>query len=333
MKSIIAYRFLIGLSCCLAISTLQAQPQLDTESEIVPFAAQVARDHGVDERRVREILADAKILPRVLLAMSRPAEGKSWREYRPIFLTEKRIIGGLAFWNKHADLLSAARVKFGVPEEMIVAIIGVETFYGKRAGNIRVLDALATLGFRFPRRAKFFRRELGHFMVLAQTENLDVKRVNGSYAGAMGIPQFIPSSYREYAVDFDGDGRRDLINNVADAIGSVAAYFSRHGWGLDMPVTVRVAAVPDAIPERLSKGGVKPNHSVAEFAASGVLIEDKIDAQRAAALISLDGVSGKEHWLGFKNFYVITRYNRSPLYAMAVYQLSLEIAERRQTGR
>jgi membrane-bound lytic murein transglycosylase B len=332
MKSIIACRLLIALSIGLGHTSVQAQSGLDSESEIKPFAAEVARDHGVDEHRVREILADAKILPNVLAAMSRPAEGKAWREYRPIFLTEKRITGGVAFWKKHADLLVAARAKFNVPEEMIVAIIGVETFYGRRAGNIRVLDALATLGFRFPRRAAFFRRELGHFMVLAQSENLDVMRVNGSYAGAMGIPQFIPSSYREYAVDFDGDGRRDLINNVADAIGSVAAYFSRHGWGFGQPVTTRVAALPAIIPENLLNRGLKPYSTVEEFAAAGVQTDESIEAQLAAALISLDGDSGKEYWLGFKNFYVITRYNRSPLYAMAAHQLAQAIAKRRNTG-
>ena len=332
MKSLIGCRLRIALALCLIVTTLQAQTRLDGELEINPFAAEVAREHGVDEGRIRALLAEAIILPQVLAAMSRPAEGKEWREYRPIFLTEKRITAGVEFWSKHADLLAAARVKFHVPEEMIVAIIGVETFYGTRAGNIRVLDALATLGFRFPKRAAFFRRELGHFMVLAQSENLDVRGVNGSYAGAMGIPQFIPSSYREYAVDFDGDGRRDLLNNVADAIGSVAAYFSRHGWDLDNPVTVRVAAMPDAIPEGMLNRGLEPYSSVLEFADAGVRIDEPIDGQRAAALIALDGDSGKEYWLGFKNFYVITRYNRSPLYAMAVHQLSQAIANRRRTG-
>ena len=168
-------------------------------------------------------------------------------------------------------------------------------------------------------------------MVLSQSENLDVLSVKGSYAGAMGIPQFIPSSYREYAVDFDGDGRRDLINNVADAIGSVAAYFSRHGWVADDPVTVQATASAGA-PAQWFKKGLKPYSTVSEFAASGVLVDSKIDAQREAAFIALDGAAGKEYWLGFNNFYVITRYNRSPLYAMAVYQLSQAIAERKRAG-
>lgn len=322
---------LIGLAVALGIGSAQAQERLDPSSEIKPFAAEVAREHGVDERRVEEILANAKVLDKVLTAMSRPAEGKEWREYRPIFLTEKRIAKGVEFWKKHRDILKEAGGKFGVAEEIIVAIIGVETYYGKRAGNIRVLDALATLGFRFPRRAAFFRRELGHYMVLSQSENLDVLRVKGSYAGAMGIPQFIPSSYREYAVDFDGDGRRDLINNVADAIGSVAAYFSRHGWVTDDPVTVPATASA-GVPAQWLKKGLKPYSTVAEFAASGVLVDSEIDAQREAALIALDGAAGKEYWLGFNNFYVITRYNRSPLYAMAVYQLSQAIAERKRAG-
>ena len=331
MPSVLCWPVLAGLLVSLAATTSSAQSGLDPDTEIKPFAAQVAKEHGLDEARVLEVVAGARILPKVLKAMSRPAEGKQWHEYRPIFLTEKRIAQGVVFWNKHAKLLESAKSRFGVSEEMIVAIIGVETFYGRRAGNIRVLDALATLGFRFPRRAAFFRRELGHYMVLSQTENLDVTRVNGSYAGAMGIPQFIPSSYREYAVDFDGDGRRDLINSVADSIGSVAAYFSRHGWIDTAPVTVR-AKVSGEVPAALQGKGLKPYSTVGDFAAVGVSSEARIDPQRPAALIKLDGRNGTEHWLGFNNFYVITRYNRSPLYAMAAYQLAQAIAERRRSG-
>jgi membrane-bound lytic murein transglycosylase B len=322
---------LVGALVSLVATGSAAQSALDLDTEIKPFAAQVAKEHGVDEARVLEVVSGARVLPKVLKAMSRPAEGKQWHEYRPIFLTEKRIAQGVVFWDKHAKLLEAAKRKFGVSEQMIVAIIGVETFYGRRAGNIRVLDALATLGFRFPRRAKFFRRELGHYMVLSQTENLDVTRVEGSYAGAMGIPQFIPSSYREYAVDFDGDGRRDLINNVADSIGSVAAYFSRHGWVDIDPVTVR-AKVSGEVPAAVQGKGLKPYSTFGKFAAAGVTSEAQIASQQPAALIKLEGKAGTEHWIGFNNFYVITRYNRSPLYAMAAYQLAQAIAERRRSG-
>jgi membrane-bound lytic murein transglycosylase B len=331
VSAVLCVPILLGLLVSLVATPSFAQSGLDLDTEIKPFAAQVAKEHGVDEARVLEVVAGARILPKVLKAMSRPAEDKQWHEYRPIFLTEKRIAQGVVFWNKHATLLESAKSRFGVSEEVIVAIIGVETFYGRRAGNIRVLDALATLGFRFPRRAAFFRRELGHYMVLSQTESLDVTRVNGSYAGAMGIPQFIPSSYREYAVDFDGDGRRDLIDSVADSIGSVAAYFSRHGWIDTDPVAVR-AKVNGEVPPALQGKGLKPYSTVGEFAAAGVSSEVRIDSQRRAALIRLDGRKGTEHWLGFNNFYVITRYNRSPLYAMAAYQLAQAIAERRRSG-
>lgn len=300
---VLVWPILVGLLVFLFATTSSAQSALDRDTEIKPFAAQVAKEHGVDEARVLEVIAGARILPRVLEAMSRPAEGKQWHEYRPIFLTEQRIAQGVVFWSKHAKLLESAKSRLGVSEEMIVAIIGVETFYGRRAGNIRVLDALATLGFRFPRRAAFFRRELGHYMVLSQTENLDVTRVTGSYAGAMGIPQFIPSSYREYAVDFDGDGRRDLINSVADSIGSVAAYFSRHGWIDDDPVTVRVKVSDDVSPALLDKG-LKPYNTVGEFAAAGVSSQTRVDSQLPAALVKLDGRNGTEHWLGFNNFNV-----------------------------
>ena len=311
-------------------ATVTAHEGLDRDREIRPFAREVAKEHGLDAGEVEAVLAGARILPRVVQAMQRPAEAKPWHEYRPIFLTERRIEEGVAFWNRHAALLARARDRYGVPERVIVAIIGVETFYGTRAGNIRVLDALATLGFRFPRRADFFRRELGHYLVLGPKERLDLTAVEGSYAGAMGIPQFIPSSYREYAVDFDGDGRRDLLASVADAVGSVAAYLARHGWVRDAPVAARADVVGD--PSALLEKGVKPHTSLAALAGAGVRSRAPVDGVANAALFDLDGAGGTEYWLAFDNFYAIPRYNRSKLYAMAVTQLSEAIAARRGGG-
>lgn len=302
---------------------------LDLDNEIAPFAREVSRDHGIDEAQVRRLLADARVLDKVLAAMSKPAEAKPWRDYRPIFLTERRIAGGVDFWAANEALLQRASQRFGVPEHVIVAIIGVETFYGSRAGNIRVLDALATLGFRYPKRATFFRRELSHYVALGESEGLDLRAVKGSYAGAMGIPQFIPSSYREYAVDFDGDQRRDLLGSTADAIGSVAAYLSRHGWKPGAAVAVPARLDAGAAVDTLVGKGIKPHSSVQELRADGVVPVRVVEDAGQAALIELDGDAGKEHWLGFDNFYVITRYNHSQLYAMAVFQLAQSIAARR----
>lgn len=317
----------------LAAAAAVAQERLDPISEIQPFAREMAAEHGIDARAIEAALAGARVLPRVLEAMQRPAEAKPWRDYRPIFLTEQRIAGGVDFWQAHAPLLERARAQFGVPERIVVAIIGVETYYGSRAGSIRVLDALATLGFRYPRRASFFRRELGHFLALVEAEKLDIGAIEGSYAGAMGIPQFIPSSYRAYAVDFDGDGQRDLIGSVADAIGSVAAYLSRHGWVRDDAVAVPATVSGDAAGALAAKG-LEPHTSIAAFARAGVEPTGRVAGDADAALVELEGAQGLEYWLGFRNFYVVTRYNRSPLYAMAVHQLADAIeGRRRDAGR
>lgn len=313
----------------LAVATSGAQERLDPANEIQPFAREMAAEHGIDPGEIEAALAGARVLSHVLEAMQRPAEAKPWRDYRPIFLTEQRIAGGVEFWNSHAPLLERARAQFGVPEHIIVAIIGVETYYGRRAGSIRVLDALATLGFRYPRRAPFFRRELGHFLALGAEEKLDITAIVGSYAGAMGIPQFIPSSYRAYSVDFDADGRRDLIGSVADAIGSVAAYLSRHGWVRDAAIALPARVSGDAAGTLAAKG-LEPHTSIAEFAHAGIEPAVRVPADTNAALIELEGTQGIEYWLGFRNFYVVTRYNRSPLYAMAVHQLADAIAARRR---
>lgn len=314
-----------------ASSAAPAQESLDPVGEIQPFAREMAAEHGLDVARIESQLAQAKVLPRVLELMQRPAEAKPWRDYRPIFLTEQRIAGGADFWDAHASLLERATEHFGVPERIIVAIIGVETFYGTRAGSIRVLDALATLGFRYPRRAAFFRRELGHFLALSASEGLDIASIVGSYAGAMGIPQFIPSSYRAYAVDFDGDGKRDLIGNVADAIGSVAAYLSRHGWERGAMVAVPASVSGREVDALIAKG-LEPHTSVSALAREGVAATGSVPGDAKAAVVELDGVQGTEYWIGLRNFYAITRYNRSPLYAMAVHQLADEIEARRRGG-
>jgi membrane-bound lytic murein transglycosylase B len=319
------------LAVALAGAPAAAQESLDAVAEIQPFAREVAAEHGIDPARIESVLAGARVLPGVLAAMQRPAEAKPWRDYRPIFLTEQRIAAGAEFWAEHAALLARARAQFGVPERIIVAIIGVETFYGTRAGSIRVLDALATLGFRYPKRAAFFRRELGHFLVLGASEDIDVTAVVGSYAGAMGIPQFIPSSYRAYAVDFDGDGQRDLIGSVADATGSVAAYLSRHGWVRDADVAVPATVSGEAVRALIEKG-LEPHTSMAEFASAGVAPALPVQGHVRAALIELDGEQGREYWFGFRNFYAVTRYNRSPLYAMAVHQLADAIEVRRRSA-
>ena len=298
---------------------------LDPATEIEPFVREQVAAGGVDADRVRRVLAHARVLPEVVERMTRPAETLPWHRYRKIFLTARRVEAGRAFVAEHRELLAAAHRRFGVDPAIVAAIIGVESFYGRHRGRLRVLYALATLGFRFERRSAFFRTELVHFLRLADEEGIDPTAALGSYAGAMGLAQFIPSSYRHYAVDFDGDGRRDLFSSVGDAIGSVANYLAEHGWQRDRAVAFEVSVTGERYRELLG-AGIEPSVTAAELVGFGVeRVPAELAADRRVALIELAAGEGPEYWIGLRNFYVITRYNHSPLYAMAVHQLATAI--------
>ncbi len=296
------------------------------------FAARAAAEYQLDAQDVMNLLHDARFQKSIVEAISRPAEAKPWYEYRPIFLTDKRINGGIEFWRDNAGLVRQAAETYGVDPQIIVAIIGVETFYGRITGSYRVLDALATLSFYYPNtgndRSDFFSKELMQFLLLGDEEELPLREVTGSYAGAMGLGQFMPSSYREYAVDLDGDGRRDLWSSLPDVIGSVANYLHRHGWEPGQPVTYDAVVAADADLGLVADRDYRPVSTVAELAAGGFspLLEElpqgTLDDATPATVARLQEQEGDRYWLTFKNFYVITRYNRSPLYAMAVYELS-----------
>ena len=303
------------------------------DSGLQLFVQQMADEHDFDRDWLRETMQQIVYRQDIIDAISRPAEAKPWHQYRPIFVTQARATEGAAFWEANASLLQRAEAEYGVPAEIIVAIIGVETRYGRHKGKYPVLDALGTLAFGYPKRSRFFRSELEQFLLLAREEQVDPTVALGSYAGAMGQPQFIASSYRNYAVDFDGDGRRDLQNSTADSIGSVAAYFKRHGWRRGAPVTSRARGVGREH-RHFIEAGMKPSLTIGELAAAGIEPElDDLPADAMSSLIELQGTEASEYWLGLDNFYVITRYNHSNLYAMAVYQLSREIlALREQRG-
>ena len=292
----------------------------ETES----FIEQMRVNHDFDPAILRATLAQAEVLQSVLEAISRPAESKPWYLYRQIFIKPLRIERGADFFAEHQATLARAEKEFGVPAEIIVAIIGIETLYGEYRGRYRVLDSLATLGFRYPRRSKFFSSELEHFFLLVREEGLDPLRLNGSYAGAMGIPQFIASSYRSYAVDFDGDNVRDLLGSVEDAIGSVANYLNRHGWRRDGLIAVPVQ-ITGSRPSTLLDSGIKPKFTVREIQGHGVSLYSSVPAAEKGALLEFELRDGDDYWIGFDNFYAITRYNHSALYAMAVFQLSERI--------
>lgn len=276
---------------------------------------------GLDREFLVALFAGVEPQQRILDLISSPAEARPWKDYRPIFVNDLRIERGREFQNEQAAWLDRAEEAFGVDQALIAAIIGVETNYGRNLGSFRVFDALVTLGFDYPPRQTFFRSELEHFLQLVQEEALDVRETRGSYAGAMGRGQFISSSYRAYAVDFNEDGRRDLINSWADAIGSVANYFRQHGWQTDEPV-VAPARVEGTGYEALLGGGYQARFSLEDLAAHGVHPAGPVAEDGYFSLIRLEGIDGPEFHLGYPNFYVITRYNRSPLYAMAVHELT-----------
>ncbi len=302
--------------------SLNVQADYSQRNDVQQFIDEMVEKHGFDRNDLEFKFAMANRLDGVLEAIAKPAEKVlTWREYRPIFVTSKRIRRGNDFIEHHHDILKRAEKEYGVPAEIITAIIGVETYYGRLSGKTRVFDSLVTLGFDYPPRSPFFLSELEQFLLLTREENIDVRFVRGSYAGAMGMPQFISSSYRQYAVDFDGDGKRDLWNSTADVIGSVANYFKVHGWKSGDQVVVP-ARVTGQIEETRNK--LKPHSDIADLASQGVVPEAAVDKDAKATVITLEGKRGKEYWLGLDNFYVITRYNHSALYAMAVYQLSQE---------
>lgn len=319
MKKILVLMFAATLGV-----TGMAHASWAEREDVTAYVEEIAQRHGLDPADIRAVLDKAEFRPDILAAISRPAEAKPWNQYRNIFLVGDRAQRGAEFWKRNEATLAKAQQEFGVPAQVILAILGVETKYGTNQGSFRVIDALATLGFDYPQRATFFRSELGHYLRLTKDEELDPLEILGSYAGAMGQAQFMPSSYRSYAVDFDGDGRRDLWKSVPDAVGSIANYLHRHGWQQDQPVAMRVTADGEAYKQLLDRG-FEARYTAGELSAAGIELPSAFPADAKAALYELEGEQGPELWLGLTNFYVITRYNRSALYALAVYQLSEQI--------
>jgi len=294
-----------------------AQLGYDKRPEVRTFIREMAERHGFAPRYLRALFARVERAEPVLEAIKRPPDPPVWENYRALFVTDKRIEGGVEFWQSHRALLERAEREFGVPAQVMVAIIGVETFYGRNTGRWRVIDALTTLAFDYPPRAKFFRSELEHYLVLARQNGHDALTVRGSYAGAIGIPQFMPSSTRAYAVDFDGDGVIDLRASTADAIGSVASFLSKHGWEPGAPVQFRPDLAGEAWRAYASRS-VELKHALGTLREAGVRLPEGLPAESRAALIDL----GSEQRVALKNFYVITRYNRSAMYAAAVADLA-----------
>lgn len=323
MKFLLAICMLLASAAALAGNA--PQTPYNRRPEVRAFVQEMVRRHGFAERELDFAFSRARRLAPALKAIASPPgeRARSWASYRAMFVNDRRVEAGMEFWRMHHAALARAGREYGVPEEVIVAIIGVETFYGRHTGQWRVIDALTTLAFDYPPRAGFFRGELENYLLFARETGTDVFSVRGSYAGAIGIPQFMPGSYLKFAVDFDGDGEVDLSANPADAVGSVANFLKQHGWKPGERVLLAADVRGDAFRTYVD-GGVQPRHTLEELSRAGVT--PRVAATPLTlkvALIELETPGGSSEFrLGFDNFYVLTRYNRSSFYAAAVADLA-----------
>jgi membrane-bound lytic murein transglycosylase B len=298
--------------------------------EVRAFVQEMSIKHGLDSDTLLQLFRHAQYQPAVIRAIMPPRNPRvrSWRAYRPRYVNEDRISNGVRFWRAHASVFEAAEQRYHVPQEIMAAIIGVETIYGRITGGFQTLSALSTLAFDYPARAKLFRQELEELLLLAQEKGRSAITFKGSYAGAIGLPQFLPSSYRRFAVDFDGDGKVELLESPADAIASVGNYLQEHGWRKEGRIAIPAIVPPEAI--SLADGDVLPKYSVEELSERGISTSAPTSGDEKCALIDLvTPDQATEYWLGFENFYVLTRYNRSSFYAMAVFHLAKALRDAR----
>lgn len=332
-KTIHQFGLMLSTAVFLFSHHLNAQ-NLTEREDIKEFITSMSQKHHIESSKINAWLQKATIDNKIIEAIQKPYEALPWHRYQNLFVTQSRIDGGAEFYKTHYKTLQRAQKDFGVPAEIIVAILGVESRYGNIKGGHPVLDALVTLSFEYPPRSKFFKQELEEFLLLANEEGWAPESIKGSYAGAMGQAQFISSSYRNYAIDYNGDGKRDLINNTEDAIGSIANYFKIHGWQRNQPIVFPAQVKGDAFKKvAMSSTRPKPTHHLSELKSLGVSLRSGLQGglsiasryPERLALIELEEKNGPSFWLGTQNFYTITRYNHSNLYAMAVYELSEKI--------
>lgn len=325
--------FLFAALCGLML-TMQgcsASEPFASRPQVAQFIQEMVKDHGFNQAQLTTVMNQVVINPKVIALMTKPYEAKPWYQYQTFFVNPWRIEHGVAFWQEHAKFLQETEQKYGVPASIIVAILGVETRYGTNTGGFKVIDALSTLAFDYPPRAAFFRKELVQYLLLCRDKHFDPLTLKGSYAGAMGYPQFMPSSYRHYAVDAAGQpgGRSDLLTNTKDVIASVANYLKQNGWQANGVIAEPAQGNPQAL-AKLPSDKKKLELTVAELTQQGLVLPKAVSPSQKAAIIALQEAENQaQYWVAFHNFYVIMRYNTSKLYAMAVYQLAEKIAEAR----
>ncbi len=346
MKRALLFALLVFLSSSATLAAPPAQKPYGKREDVQTFIRQMVQQHAFVERELTFLFSRARREPAILAAIAPPktAPMRSWQTYRGRFVNEARAVEGAEFWRRNAAALERAAQEHGVPAEIVVAIIGVETVYGRQMGNWRVIDALSTLAFDYPPRAEFFRGELEQYLLFAREQGLDVFSVKGSFAGAIGIPQFMPGSYRRFAVDFDGDGATDLRTSETDAVGSVANFLAKHGWQRGERVSLPARVAGDAGVTSSTSGtsgtsgtfralveaGIEPKTPLAELKRYGIETRTDLPLETPVALVELESPgAATEYRLGLQNFYVLTRYNRSVLYASAVYDLAQEIKSKR----
>jgi membrane-bound lytic murein transglycosylase B len=292
------------------------------------FIGRMVADHHYNKAELDSLFQSVDIKADILKKISSPAEGMPWYKYRKIFMTDTRISAGVKFWQDNTLALTKAEQQYGVPAQIIVAILGVETLYGQKTGSYRVIDALSTLSFAYPPRSQFFTGELEKFLELCKKQQLDPLSPTGSYAGAMGMPQFMPSSFLSYAIDFNQDNHADIWHTPDDAIASIGNYLAQHHWQKGQAIAVPVTAKNDDYKAKLSKD-LKPELRIAELESLNLTTSKALPLDTEVKLLSFEQPQGNELWAGLNNFYVITRYNHSPLYAMAVFQLSESILNKK----
>ncbi len=326
-------RLIIFLYCIILLSIAQAQnvEPIDntfaSKPEVKIFIQEMVKKYKFKESELIALFNTIKIKPTVIQSVKTPLEQKPWYIYRILFLTDSRIAQGVEFWNKYQNDLEKAEKIYGVPANIIVATIGVESKYGQSKGEYPVIDALATLAFSDSPRAPYFRKELIEFLLLTREQHLNPLKVMGSYAGAIGQPQFMPSSYRNYAVNFSGNSKIDLSNNASDVIGSIANYYKKHGWETGQPVAIPASVAGGKYQFKII--GPKQIYLI-DLINAGIIVNNPLSKDAKVKVIKLQGFFRNEYWLGFNNFDVIKRYNNSDLYAMAVYQLSYFITALRE---
>lgn len=307
----------------LVLNTAMADNTFTKRPDVQEFIAFMVKKYDFNKDDLNKLFAEVKIRPQVMHHINKPLEKETWGLYQMLFVNEWRIQHGVEFWNKYENALREAEAIYGVPASVIVATIGIETKYGQKTGDYRVIDALSNIAFSDSKRSNFFKKELEQFLLLTREEKIDPLEMRGSYAGAIGQPQFMPSSYRHYAVNFSKSGKIDLMNNEVDVIGSIANYYSKHGWTLGMPVATQALMIGDRYNYLIKKNKVNAPLTIAEFGRYGIIPKTPVISDfMQAELIELQNEYKTEYWLGFHNFYVIKRYNPSDLYAMAIFQLS-----------